>query len=194
MFDLPPDPPAFDTDPIIEALVECGLQRGGLKVTYDDLLQETVVTISESAGASAEHFGCIRGSLQSYVALDFKAEELGEDYWEFVAEQERPRRLAESGRRLAELALLEGFPRRDRFTNFADYLRALERHAGLVEGEWLSADGEIITFQPPEVSAGQDATEHYERSARILTLIHYASLLGDLPHFGFFGNERAAED
>jgi len=101
--------------------------------------------------------------------------------------------MAEAEEHLAELGLLEGFPLRSDFAEHEDYLRALERHAGVTEGDWLSGTDGQIAFEPPLAKPSEESSVIYENAARLLTVLNYTFLLEGI-HFGFIGNERALKD
>ena len=187
--DTPPDPPPSPEQVIEQRLVECGLDRSGLSVRYQDYLQSIEIVISPSAGATSEDFACIKQAAGSEI-VTFEDGDTFAGYTSFQAELARPEMLAQYERRLREAGLWEGFPRREGFETLQEYAVALEEHSGVGPGSALHVSGDSIAFDPPRDYATY--ADFAERYSNLFTVVSYASIR-DRIGFGFIGNEAIAE-
>jgi hypothetical protein len=190
MIDIPPEPPFADEQVITQRLLECGLVSGGFSVRYEDYLQSIEVVIAPSAGATSDHFPCIHTAVFPEI-VTFEDGAMYQEYMAYVGELFRPQMLADSAAALRERGLLDGFPERGDFPAFADYVRALEAHAGFASATALRAEGDNrLVFDPPRPDKG--FAEFSERYSDLLMDAVYAAAKEDLS-FGFIGNEKIRE-
>jgi hypothetical protein len=190
MIDIPPEPPFADEQVITQRLLECGLAASGFTVRYEDELQSIEVVITPSAGVTAEQFPCIHTAVFPEI-VTFENRAMYQEYMAYVGELFRPQMLADTEAALRERGLWEGFPERDDFPAFADYVRALEAHASVAPGTALRAEGDNrLVFDPPRLDQGY--AEFADRYSDLLTVATYAAAKEDLS-FGFIGNEKIRE-
>jgi len=105
----PTEPPAAPEQVIEQRLIDCGLNKGGFTVKYEDYLQSIEIVINPTAGAREEHFSCIRQSTgHEIVTFDENAMQVA--YLDYVSEIVRPQMLSDATAQLAERQLLAGFP------------------------------------------------------------------------------------
>jgi hypothetical protein len=190
MIDAPPDPLPAQEQVIERKLLDCGLKAGAFTVMYEDELQSIEVVIRPPAGAGPEQFPCIFEAVWPEI-VTFEDQATTERYDSYVSEQLRDKILADAQAGLKERGLLAGFPDRSRYTSFADYIRALEVHAGFAPGSVLQLDGDdrvTIVFQD---STGPAETS-YERFATLFAVLKFASTSGEFK-LGFVGNEKVRE-
>lgn len=189
-----PDLPPAGPEQIAVALVECGLNRSGFKVSYEKDLESELVVIDVSAGASASQFGCIRNATRTAI-VQFKVSDIGAAYDSFESELARPQVIASARDSLAKAGKLEGLPLATQFPNMMLFAQALELHCGYRPGEVLVeyAKG-TWTIDPTRNGAGKDAYGDYEKVGCI-----FGSLMAqpeDISKygfsFGFIGNEVLA--
>jgi hypothetical protein len=190
MIDTPPEPPAAQEQVIAQKLIACGLKADGFTVRYEDELQSIEVVISASAGAGREQFPCIFGAVWPEIVA-FEDGATTEQYSAYVSDQLRDQILADAEAGLRERGLLDRFPQRARYSTFADYIRALEAHAGFAPGSVLQVDGEDrVTIVFPE--SIEPAETSYKRAATLHAVLKFASKSEEFK-LGFVGNEKVRE-
>jgi hypothetical protein len=190
MIDSPPEPPPAQEQVIAQNLVACGLKAEGFTVRYEDYLQSIEIVITAHAGATAEDFPCINEAA-GYEIVTFEDRAMYAEFSAYRAELFRPQVLADAETSRKERGLWENFPKRSDFAAFADYLRALETHAGFAPGTVLKADGDQRMRLEPSSDDIFDEV-NYERWATLLAVLTYASARDSLP-IGFVGNDKVAE-
>ncbi|MBA4046130.1 MAG: hypothetical protein C0471_17185 [Erythrobacter sp.] len=189
MIDTPPEPPPAQEQVIEQRLLDCGLKAGGFTVRYEDYLDGIEVVITPLAGATPDHFDCIRGSIYPEF-VRFEDYAMYEQYMAYEADLVRPQVLAEVEAALKERDLWDGFPDRAAFASMGDYVRALEKHAGIAPGSALRVEGDRLIFDPPRVDEGYAvaATQY----SVILMVMVYAAAKERL-NLGFIGNDKFRE-
>ncbi|WP_394730998.1 hypothetical protein [Altererythrobacter sp. GH1-8] len=189
MMDLPPEPPLPQEQVIEQRLVECGLDATGISVKYEDYLQSIEIVIAPNAGATADHFPCIRDASGNEI-VRFEDGEAYTAYNEFVFELIRPDVLAMYESRLKEIGLWEEFPSRRSFDTLEQYAMALEEHAGVEPGSTLEVSEDTITFDPQLERI--DHNDFIDRYADLFVVVSYASAKENLG-LGFVGNGKVRE-
>lgn len=187
MIDTPPEPPFANEQVITQRLLECGLAAGGFTVRNENYLQSIEVVIAPAARVTAGHFPCIHEAAFPEI-VTFEDGTMYQQYMAYVAELFRPQMLADSEAALKERGLWEGFPERRAFPTFADYVRALEAHAGFAPGSMLRAEGnDRVTLDPPDrdVLTKMD----YERMAALFAVLHFAAVREGFP-IGLIGDDK----
>lgn len=187
--DTPPEPPPSYEQVITKRLVECGLSKQGVKVSYEDDLQSYEIVIGRSANAAPVMFPCIRDAATAEI-VTFDDHQLSIGYNAFLTELYRPEMLARAEEELAKRGLLTGFPRRADFASDALFAEALERHCGLAKGEAIRPLGDVLAFQPPP-EAAHDFEAFSQRYSCLLSAIQLVSARDELT-IGFIGNEAFA--
>jgi hypothetical protein len=170
---------------IEQRLVECGLNSKGLAVAYKDYLQSIEVVIRPEAGATEEHFPCIK-KVAGYYIVSFSDTEMARHFSEFETELFRPQMLEQFRQSLSDLGLLDNFPERALFANSKLFAEALETHCGVPKGEVLKEFGESIMYQPP-------ADHHIELNDKyicVMAAAMFAFAKGEMKEFGIVGNEE----
>lgn len=187
MIDAPPDQLPAQEQVIERKLLDCGLKAGGFTVKYEDELQSIEVVIKSAAGAGSEQFPCIFEAVWPEI-VTFEDSVTTAQYYAYVSDQLQDQILADAQAGLEERGLLDGFPDRSRYKTLADYIRALEVHAGFAPGSVLQLDGENrLTIVFPE--SIEPAESSYERIATLLVVLKFASASGEFK-LGFVGNEK----
>lgn len=92
MIDMPPVPPPSPEKVIEQRLIECGLDVSGVSVRYEDYLQSIEIVIRPTAGATADHFECIKNAA-GYEIVTFEDREMYRAYSDYTAELARPEML-----------------------------------------------------------------------------------------------------
>jgi hypothetical protein len=186
---MPPEPPPASEQIIEQRLVDCGLNKNGFTVKYEDYLQSIEIVISLAAGARAEHFSCIHEAVAHQI-VTFEDGPTQMAYLDFVSELVRPQMLEAATAGLDKRGLLAGFPERASFNDLESYAEALEAHSGLSPHSALRVHGEAITFDPPRT---EDFEEFHQKYSDLLVAIQFATARGDFKNFGFIGNEKFVE-
>lgn len=190
MIDTPPEPPPAQEQVIAQKLVSCGLKADGFTVRYEDELQSIEIVISTSAQAKPEHFVCIREAA-GFEIVTFEDTEMFGAYLQEMEKLARPQVLADAEMPLKERGLWDNFPQRSDYADFAEYLRALEIHAGFAPGSVLQAEGERgVRLEPSSDEIFDEVS--YERWAVLLAVLKYASARDGFP-IGFVGNDKYRE-
>jgi hypothetical protein len=190
MIGTPPEPPPAQAQVIAQKLVGCGLKAEGFTVRYEDELESMVIAITAAAQAKPEQFVCIREAAGIEI-VTFEDFEMFDAYMQVVEELARPQVLADAEKSLRESGLWENFPKRNDYAAFADYLRALEIHAGFAPGTMLQAqDDQRMRLEPSSDELFDEVS--YERWATLLAVLKYASARDRFP-IGFIGNDKVAE-
>lgn len=185
--DTPPEPPLPQEQQIAQALADCGLKAGGFTVRYEAELQSIEVITKPAAGAGPEQFPCIFSAVWPEI-VTFEDSVRTEQYYAYVSDQLRPQILADAEAGVRDRGLLDGFPDRSHYTVFADYIRALEAHAGFAPGSVLQLDGDdrvTVVFQ----DSIEPAEASYERLATLFAVLSFASTSAEIK-LGFVGNEK----
>lgn len=190
MIDTPPEPPPAQEQVIAQKLVDCGLKADGFTVRYEGELESILIVITPAAQVKPEHFLCIREAT-GFEIVTFEDTEMFGAYMQVLDELARPQVLADAEKSLRESGLLENFPKRSDYAAFADYLRALEIHAGFAPGSVLKADGDQRVRVEPSSDEIFDE-KSFERWAVLLTVLKYASARDGFP-IGFVGNDKYRE-
>jgi hypothetical protein len=187
MIDTPPEPPPAQEQVIERKLLACGLKAGGFSVKYQNSLQGIEVVITPEAGVTPDHFGCIHEAAFPDV-VTFADGEMYHRYMAYLEDLFRPQVLADAEAELKKRGLWDGFPTRDGYSTLADYVRALEAHAGYTPGTMLRADGSDSVAVDP---ADRDllAATDIERLAALLTVLKFASARDGFA-MGFIGNDK----
>ena len=195
MIDMPPVPPPSPEKVIEQRLIECGLDVSGVSIRYEDYLQSIEIVIRPTAGATADHFECIKNAA-GYEIVTFEDREMYRAYSDYTAELARPEMLESLKARLQEKGLLEDLPERGNFENLEAYAKALEAHGGVAPGSVLRVYGDEILFYPPRDYPPRDD----ESPAAFLD--HYSDLIGIIGYlsmrdgfgFAFIGNEQLSDE
>ncbi|WP_066528523.1 hypothetical protein [Erythrobacter sp. CCH5-A1] len=190
MIDTPPEPPVAQEQVIERKLLDCGLKSEGFTVRYEDELQSIQIIITPSAQAKPEHFVCIREAA-GYEIVTFEDTEMFGAYLRVMEDLARPKVLADAEISLKERGLWENFPKRSDYAAFADYLRALEIHAGFAPGSVLQAEADQRVRLEPSSAELFDQVS-YERWAVLLAVLKFASARDGFP-IGFVGNDKYRE-
>ena len=114
MIDMPAEPPPAHEQVIEQRLAQCGLDIGGVSVRFEDYLQSTEIVIRPTAGATVDHFECIKNAA-GYEIVTFEDREMYQAYSDYTAELARPEMLESLKARLQEKGLLEALPERASF-------------------------------------------------------------------------------
>lgn len=187
--DLPPQPP----EQVIEQrLVDCGLDRKGLSISYSDLLQGIEIVIAPSANATVEHFGCIRTAAAGEI-VTFQQGNLANAYADSSYELIRPQMLESARKSLAERGLLQGLPERKDYQDEAEFAKALEVHCGFKPGSVIQSTVSGMTILPLAMPKGPMTGPRFEKFSGLLAaLMYFAARDGDIK-IGFIGNEAYRE-
>ncbi|WP_157078360.1 hypothetical protein [Sphingobium abikonense] len=138
MIDLPPP----STVPIIEAVVQCGLQRSGVALRYEDILQSDVLSIAASAGASDTMFECIRLATWARAMVEFEQPELKDRYQAYENAKVGGLMKAYAQEKLRKTGKLDTMPAYSPERPLSEYLNALEVFCGLKPGSAFEVIGE----------------------------------------------------
>jgi hypothetical protein len=189
MIDTPPAPLPAQEQVIEQKLLDCGLKVEGFTVKYEDYLQSIEIVVTPNAGATSEDFACIREAAFPEI-VRFEDLVMYGNYVAFQEELVRPQVLADAEAALRERGLWDEFPERAAFTSLKDYVRALEKHAGIAPGSTLRVEGDRLIFDPPRVDEGYAvaATQY----SVILMVMVYAAAKERL-NLGFIGNDKFRE-
>lgn len=188
MIDMPQVPPPAYEQVLTQKLLECGLRNGGFTVKYEDELQSVEIVIDKEAGASVEHFNCVRQTAD-YEIVTFKDPDLQQAYQEQVFEALRPKMLADARAELEKRRVLDHFPERSKFGSDKLFADALERLCGIKPGSFFVQSQWGLIGQPQlgsQSKAGEDGM------SCLMAAIMYVNAKGENFKFGFIGNEASA--
>lgn len=185
MIDMPQVPPPAYEQVLSQKLQECGLRNGGFTVKYEKDLQSVEVVIDKEAGASAEHFDCIKQAAD-YKIVTFKDPELQQAYQDRVFEALRPKMLADARTELEKRGVFDGFPDRSKLGSDKLFAEALERQCGMKSGSFF-VQSELGLIGQPKLGSQSKADE--DRMSCLMAAIIYVSAKGEDFKFGFIGNE-----
>jgi hypothetical protein len=184
------EPPQSPEQVIEQRLVECGLSRGGITVTYEDYLQSIEIVVTPAAGAQRKHFSCIHKAVDHEI-VTFEDSDLRAAYSDYVFEILRPQMLKEMTSDLEKRGLLKGLPKRDSYPDLGLYAEALEEHSGVPAKSALGVHGDAIVFKPLETP--MTFTDYENRYSDLLAVSMFVIASGDFKHFCFTGNGAPAE-
>jgi len=190
--DIPIEPPAIHQreQAIRQSLAQCGLDPAGLTYQYDEDSDRFYISVGPASGVTTDHFPCIYEAAGFELFL-FDRSDLALQYDAYVRELHRPQLMAETEARLKARGLWEGFPARDAYASFDDYLKAIEVHIGLEPGTWLKANGNNgITLDPPFEAQTFDTYNTFERQSGDLLLALWYVTARDGTEFGIIGNDK----
>jgi|TARA_R100000501_G_scaffold10060_4_gene19970 hypothetical protein len=185
MIDMPQIPPPAYEQGLTQELLQCGLQNGGFAVKYAEELQGVEVVIHKEAGASPEHFDCIRQAAGSKF-VTFENPELQQAYVDQSSEALRPTVLADARAELEKHGVFDGFPERSELNSDKLFAEALERKCGIKPGSFFFQN-QLGLIGQPEVS--RHSKDYGEQMSCLIAAITYADAKGDDFKFGFIGNE-----
>ncbi len=192
MMDTPPEPPAIHQreQAILQSLAQCGLDPAGLAYQYDEDSDRFYISVGPASGVTTDHFPCIHEAA-GYELVLFEPAELGGQYHAYVREALRPEIMAGAEQKLRARGLWEGFPAREAYASFADYLAALEAHVDIAPGTWLKAQGEAwITLDPPFKDQTIDTFQAFDKKSDDLMMVLLYATARDRTQFGFIGNDK----
>jgi hypothetical protein len=145
MPDLPP--PSAEIVAIEQRLVECGLNKSGFAVVYDEDIRGITIEISSRAGASAKNLACIRAATKRAL-VNFADTELASLNDDQVYAEIKPALLQTARETLERRGLLVNLPQPGKFAKMRDFVAAIEGHCGLAAGEVLTVKGDEIRVRP----------------------------------------------
>ncbi|HUD30631.1 MAG TPA: hypothetical protein VMQ93_17320 [Novosphingobium sp.] len=189
-----PDLPPAENYQIVEALVECGLDRGGFSVTHDDTVEDDFVRIGASTVVVPEQFACIRKATSGSV-LWFDNNTTGEGYGAYVASRVRPEASAAARQELARQGRLAALPELSRYASTFDFAQAVEGFCGVRPGQVLVRQGEDEwEIRPPRDAKGRVANGAFKKIGCVFNAL--MAQPEDLSrhgfNFGFIGNEAVS--
>lgn len=185
MIDMPQVPPPAYEEGLTQKLMQCGLRNTGFTVKYQDELQSIEIVIDREAGASAEHFGCIKQAA-GHEIITFKQPELRQAYEDWVFEALKPTMLADAQAELVKHGALEDFPERSKFGSDRLFAEALERQCGMKPGSFFVKTQWGLIGQP---KMGRQSKADAGRMSCLIAAILYVRAKGEPFKFGFIGNE-----
>jgi hypothetical protein len=171
-----------------ERLRQCGFES--VAATFDDLLQEDVLTVSEIKTASDEQIACgARVSIETHYYLSLP-DDLQERYWAayWPLSEERGRETSRDW--LSDRGLLGRVPKYDPLvTDDAAYARQLEKLCGPVADGALGSEYGPHSISPTWAEDRQDDFEGMGTAA--VCLINAGAISGFKIYL--IGNEKARE-
>lgn len=163
----------------------CGFPRVG--VTFDDVLQEPVVTVDQSAATSEQLHCTARASLNSVYYVQFAARSLDRVYQRVYSEMSRARNHADAVAWLARRGLLSKLPAYDATR------AAKPATARAIEAVCGSRTGKILDPRHNGVRTAPDPRALLRLSENeILSMSNAAEATGY--RLGFIGNEAYRKD
>jgi hypothetical protein len=189
VIDMPPEPLVSQEQLIEGRLVDCGLNKSGFTVEYQDELQSIEIVISPAAGASNDDFACIREAA-GYEIVTFEDGAMYMAYLDFVSELVRPQMLEEARAELAHRGLLEGFPERTNFANDDEFAEALEKHCSIEPKSVLGRSEFGLTILPEALALGRLSDEQWDRMTCLMAALRYVSARQDDFKIVLIGNEK----
>lgn len=191
MIDVPPESYPPQEQVIEQHLAECGLNAKGVTVKYEAELQSIEIVVGLEAGATVDHFACIREA-SAVELVSFEDREMQNAYWQWLGELMRPQRLAQAEAELEKRGLLEGFPDRSDYLSDKKFGEALEVHCGLEVGSFFE-ESEWGLVANPNLDQSPDEAE-WDRLTCLMAAMSLASARGDSFKAGFLGNERVRDE
>lgn len=188
MIDMPQNPPPAYEQVLTQKLLQCGLRNGAFTVKYEGELQSVEIVIDKEAGASAEHFDCIK-QVAGYEIVTFKDLGLQQAYLDRLFEALRPTMLADARAELKKRGVLDGFPERSKFGSDKLFAEALERQCGMKSGSFFVQSQRGLVGQP---KPGPQSKAQGDKMSCLMAAIMYVNAKGEKFKFGFIGNEQFA--
>lgn len=190
-----PDLPPADNPQIVEALVQCGVERGGVTVIHDDDAEDDFVRIGARTIVSSAQFACIRKAVAGAV-LWFDDRTTGEAYSDYVDSQVRPEMSRKAREELSRQGRLAALPEISRYASPADFARDVEGFCGARAGQILIRHGaDAWEIRPPLDAKGNVEDSSFETIGCIFNAL--MAQTEDLSrygfNFGFIGNAAVAE-
>lgn len=182
-------PPAHE-QVLTQKLLKCGLRSGGVTVKHERELQSVQIVIDGDAGASAEHFACIKEAVGCEI-VTFKDPELCQAYQDWLFETLKPKMLADARAELMKHGVLDGFPERSNFGSDKLFAEALEQQCGMKPGSFFVQSRWGLIGQP---KLGRQSKADEDRMSCLMAAIMYVSAKGENFKFGFIGNEAFAPE
>ncbi|EJL25781.1 hypothetical protein [Novosphingobium sp. AP12] len=190
-----PDLPPTEHHQVVEALVNCGLDRRGFFVTHEEDVDDDFVRIGERTAVSPEQFACIRKAAEGTI-LWFDDRATGDAYGAYVDSQMRPEMSRKAREELAQQGRLAALPEISRYASAADFAQALEGFCGVRPGQVLIRHGADAW----EIKPALDAKGHVVDSGieQMGCIFNALTAQTEDPsrygfNFGFIGNEALAE-
>lgn len=172
---------------IVARLAACGLDPQAVSIerlAEDDIL----IVIHGNVSPAAMRADCILDvASASTVLFDDPSAQIAYD--RHVGAASSPPMVAQVERQLTMMGLLRGFPRRPEYPDLRRYAAALSRHAGVANPDMLDVT-DAGTVSIAAKAATRLTAQHHERLVAVLL---YASLLGDVPSMGVNGNAVARD-
>jgi hypothetical protein len=190
-----PDLPPAENYQVVEALVDCGLDRGGFSVTHERDIQDDFIRIGEHTVVSPGQFACIRTAAAGTI-LWFDDRATSEAYSAYVESQVRAEISRSAREELAKQGRLAALPEIARHASPADFAQAVEGFCKVRAGQILIRHG----VDAWEIRPQLDAKGHVDDSAIEKIGCIFNALMAqteDLSrygfNFGFIGNEAVVE-
>lgn len=188
MIETPQVPPPAYEQVLTQKLSQCGLKKDRFTVKYENELQSVEIVINKDAGASAQHFDCIKRAADNEI-VTFEDPGIQKAYQDRVFEALKPQMLADARAELEKRGALDGFPQRSTFSTDKQFAEALERQCGMKPGSFFIQGQSGLIGQP---RPGQQSKADRDRMSCLMAAIMYVSAKGEDFKFGFLGNEAVA--
>lgn len=173
---------------IVQDLARCGLDPAGLTISFDELLQSTVVTVARKAGGNASGFTCIRSASWGKVEVTFEDDKLGAGYQSFsnAVGSTEARWLARHW--LAERGLLERVPKFAIGTPPEEIATEIEKLCSIEPGKALELSSpNFVAVRPSFLKIPAD-----QRIECLFNVMIAIDLEEHGLNFGFIGNQAFA--
>lgn len=190
MIDLPP--PSYEQT--IEAIVECDIPRGNVRVAYADYLQSDEVTITDLRPITDKKLRCLKDAVYPFYILSIEDASQHRAFSEFSRREDRPKEKSEALDWLRTKGMLSRLPAFDSGQSLADFAIAVELACDLESGTALMATGKSwIAVRPDAFSV-----DTFEKSALDLECLTKMFAASDAYEggvsFGFIGSEAVSEE
>jgi hypothetical protein len=190
VIDLPP--PSYEQT--IEAIVQCEIPRGNVRIRYEDYLQSDEVTIIDLGAVTEDKLRCLRGAVHPFYILTIEDMTQRAAFYEFSEREDRPKQKAAALDWLRSEGLLHQLPVFRAGQKLEDFAVAVELACGLDAGSALMVwDEASITVRPNALS-----TKEFEKSAKdmwcLTQMIAASNAHENNVRFVIIGNGPASEE
>jgi hypothetical protein len=190
VIDLPP--PSYEQT--IEAIVQCDIPRGNIRVAYSDFLQSDEITVSDLGPVDETKLRCLKTAVHPFYILTLDDMTQRSAFYEFSEREDRPKQKSDATDWLRSQGLFDSLPSFILGQSAAEFAIAAETACGLEPGSALMAfDKSWITVRPEALPI-----ETFEKSARKLECLTNMIAASDAYEngirFGFIANGAYDEE
>ncbi|WP_326524291.1 hypothetical protein [Sphingomonas sp.] len=190
MIDLPPQPGYENT---IEAIVQCGILRPGIRIKYEDELQSDEIRISDLGTPTDQKLRCLKAAVHPFYILTIENDAQRTAFYEFSERENRPQRKAEALAWLISKRLQDRVPSFRPEQGVGAFAVALEHACEIKPESALTVHGALIATRLDFVS-NKNYNNLGDNLACLMNMFTASNANEHGVRFGFIGNEQFADE